>query len=104
LVEADLHSREAIEVKRTLLARDTENVDSRFHLATSLAYGGVLRADIGDDAGAKALLEEALEILTPLDYPRKGACNAMLGLVKTQLDTLKSKSNRRRSDGADAQN
>ncbi|MDR1622214.1 MAG: toll/interleukin-1 receptor domain-containing protein [Synergistaceae bacterium] len=103
LASADIHSREAIEVKRTLLARDTENVDSRFHLATSLAYGGVLRTDMGDDAGAKALLEEALEILTPLDYPRKGAYNAMLELVKTQLDTLKSKSNGRRNDGADAQ-
>jgi tetratricopeptide (TPR) repeat protein len=92
LASADLHSREAIKVKRALLARDTENVDSRFQLAVSLAYGGVLRADMGDDTEAKALLEEALEILTSLDYPRRDAYNAMLELVKMQFDTLKRKS------------
>ena len=94
LASADAHNREALRIKRILLARDPENVDSRFQLATSLGYGGVLRANMSDDAGAKAFLGEALEILTPLtaDYPKMDAYTALLELVKMQLDALKGKS------------
>ncbi|MDR1979003.1 MAG: toll/interleukin-1 receptor domain-containing protein [Synergistaceae bacterium] len=93
LTSADLHSREAFRIKRILLDRDPENINSYFQLATSLAYGGILRAKMENEVEAKSLLNEALEILTPLaaDYPQTGAYASMLELVRMQLDLPKDK-------------